>query len=111
MFVWGLYSVIRHWNDANHLTYSFLGGVAWLTLGAFALFVKHWIPAPIKKAQKAAAKGIVEFHKAIYASEPYEYRIVQPSEFPELDHQFYDSFRSWLEAQGFRFLGGSGDAG
>jgi hypothetical protein len=105
MFIWGLYSVIRHWKDANHLTYSFLGGVAWLTLGAFALFVKHWIPAPIKKAQKAAAKRILDFHKAIYASGPYEYRFVQASDFPELDHEFYDSTRSRLEAQGFRFLG------
>ena len=105
MFVWGLYSVVRHWNDANHLTYSFLGGIAWLTLGAFALFVKHWIPAPIKKAQKAAARRILEFHKAIYASEPYEYQIVQASDFPELDHEFYERVRSCLEAQGFRFLG------
>jgi hypothetical protein len=104
MFIWGLYSVIRHWNDANHLTYSFLGGVVWLTLGAFALFAKYWT-GPIKEAQRKAAKNILEFQKAIYSSEPYEYRMVSPSEFPELDHDFYDRMRSSLESQGFRFLG------
>ncbi len=105
MVLWGLYSVIRHWNDANHLTYPFLSGAAFLTLGAFALFVKYWVPSSVIQSQRAAAGRILKQHKAIYGSEPYEYRIAEPSEFPELDHEFYDRVRSWLEAQGFRFLG------
>jgi hypothetical protein len=105
MLLWGLYSVIRHWNDPNHLTFTFLSGIAWLTLGAVALFVLHKVPAPIKKARKAAANRVVELNKAVYGSEPYEYRMVQPLEFPELDSEFYDRARSWFQAQGFRFLG------
>jgi hypothetical protein len=105
MLLWGLYSVIRDWNDANRLTFTFLSGIAGITLGAVALFVLHRVPAPIKKARKAAANRVVELNKAVYGSEPYEYRMVQPSEFPELDSEFYDRARSWFEAQGFRFLG------
>jgi hypothetical protein len=105
MLLFGLYSVIRHWNDANRLTFTFLSGIAGITLGAVALFVLHRVPAPIKKARKAAANRAVELNKAVYGSEPYEYRMVQPSEFPELDSEFYDRARSWFEARGFRFLG------
>jgi hypothetical protein len=105
MFAWGLYQVVEHWNDANRLTFPFLSGVVWLTLGVFALLLVHWVPAPIRKAQRAAAKRVMELNKAIYSSQPHEYRMVDPSEFPELDHDFYDRTRSWFEGQGFRFLG------
>jgi hypothetical protein len=47
----------------------------------------------------------MNIRKAIYGCEPYEYRMVQPSEFPELDCEFYDRARSWFETRGFRFLG------
>jgi hypothetical protein len=105
MCVWGLYSVIRHWNDANHLSFAFVSGIVWLTVGALALFVLHWVPSPIKKAQKAAAKRVMELNKTIYGPQPYEYRMVDASDFPELDRDFYDRMRSWFDAEGFRFLG------
>jgi len=38
-------------------------------------------------------------------SEPCEYRMADPAEFPELDRDFYDQSRGWFEARGFRFLG------
>jgi hypothetical protein len=37
--------------------------------------------------------------------EPYEFRMVNPDEFPELDREFYDHYRHGFESRGFRFLG------
>jgi hypothetical protein len=56
------------------------------------------------RQQKASARRLFDQHKAIYQSEPYEYRVVDAAEFPDLDHSFYDACWSWFEANGFRFL-------
>jgi hypothetical protein len=76
-------------------------GYIFLTLGGFALALFAWATYAVKRT----AKRIIELRKAQYKSGDFEWRLVDPTAFPHLDREFYDSARTWFESQGFRFLG------
>jgi hypothetical protein len=58
-----------------------------------------------REDQQERARLLFDEQKAIYSHMPHKFRVVDPSEFPDLDGAFYDRMRSWFESKGFRFLG------
>jgi hypothetical protein len=63
-----------------------------------------WLTRELATDPKEAADDIVRMQKALYAR-PHEFRIVQPREFRDVDHDFYDRVRKYFEReQQFRHL-------
>jgi hypothetical protein len=76
-----------------------------ILLGTAALVFHLKMSSETRKKQQERARRLFAKQKAYYSAESHDYRIVAPSDFPQLDHAFYDRMRSWFESQGFRFLG------
>jgi hypothetical protein len=58
-----------------------------------------------KKKGRLAAQNIRKNAKILYSSEDHQFRLVSPDEFPTLDHDFYNQYRTWLESREFQFVG------
>jgi hypothetical protein len=106
LFAFGLYWLLGPMQEPARRSFVglLIGGFC-VAISGFYLIVRTVIAWRIKRIERSAARSIIERNKAIFTTEPYEYRIVDAAQFPELDHDFYNRMRSALEAEGFRFLG------
>jgi hypothetical protein len=98
MFLFGAY--LTFWESMPVPVFIRVVGYIFLTFGAFALAVLAWTSYTVKRA----AKRFMELRKARFTRGAFEGRLVDPTEFPHLDREFYDRARTWFESQGFRFL-------
>ena len=76
------------------------GWILRLSMIAIALLwlAVWWLTRNVATDPKDAADDIIRMQKALY-SEPHEFRIVQPSEFRDVDHDFYDRIQKYFQQE------------
>jgi hypothetical protein len=102
IFACELFFLLKH--ELWGTRWNWLDWIALIASGSW-LAATLWAQLRVTRIRKAAAHEIRNHYKRLYASQPHEFRIVTPDQFPDLDLDFYEHTRAWFESAGFRFVG------